>query len=981
MGIIAQAAANVGVNKLVTQLVLDNKQFSIGMKDSEGKMVNLGRVGKTLGVGIAAIGTGMAATFTAAALLTKQTVAQGDKFEKLSQRIGISVEKLSAYEHVANLSGTSVESMGNSVARLSRNMLDTSEGIGEAKDAFKRLGIEVTDSNGKLKSADDVMLEMAARFEEMPDGAEKTALSMQLMGRAGKEMIPMLNQGTKGMKDMLKEGKKLRGWTTAQAKEAALLNDNYARVTTAMKGAKDAIGKELIPVFQAIIQTTQEWMADNEDLLDNTLARFPEIIREYVIPAFAALMETGNTVVAAIKIGWEGLQIAVKAFAKLMMGEINLLVQGFAAIGSKIPGVGKTIKGLADTTQAAYDAIDKSIDKNVENIDNALNKHKENKDKITALQDSIVIKYGESHKRMNDANVKFNDAVLTTTFETYDAIDEKRDEEIEKEKEAAKERQELILGTEAELRDKVNEFTLDKFTYAKLKLDEEYEIKKNNVEDRALLDEWYALESGKIQDKETKANKRRTDKRLKEEQETYEEQNKFRLGLQKEITDAIIAGGDVEQAVTEYTKKAVIDTLQTGAKEKLKILMEAAVKVVTGHVAEGLSMVGASSTSWVDALLNVGLYAAGIAAQIGGAKAIANNINFAGGGWLGNHPQGGVINQGSSSGTADDVFMGSQGNHNIFASRGESVFVMNAGATKRYSPILSSMNMSTGFASGGELLAMAMDPFDTHKTYNNKMSKSEQVETAAYNMGLGLAKSAVSGWAMAGDWIQGIPPGIAAGAKNIGATIPGMFLGKLGGKKAVKNSLGFGLGGFLKAITNPIGYLEDKAEGVKDFIKDPWGTIVKAIKHELTDAFKFDDIRKWIEMGVRYTPGIADTGAALMSDGVFSMPKLNLIGDLKKLTIDQFLKDSYSATDMLLPFHNGGVLGSSGMMQLGPNEVPFAGVGQKGEMLLPPDKVGNNVNVNITLNGIDRANARTVVNDYIIPELNFYLTSKGGARI
>ena len=968
MGVIAQAGANVAVNKLVTQLVLDNKQYSIGMKDAEGKMVNLGRVGKTLGIGIAAIGTGMAATFSAAALLTKQTVAQGDKFEKLSQRIGVSVEKLSAYEHVANLSGTTVESMGNSVARLSRNMLDTSQGIGEAKDAFKRLGIEVTDSDGKLKSADDVMLAIAARFEEMPDGAEKTALSMQLMGRAGKEMVPMLNQGAKGMKDMLAEGTKLRGWTTAQAKESAFLNDNFARITTAMKGAKDMVGKALIPIFQAGIQTLQEFSVGGKDVLDGVLKKFPDVIREWVIPAFSAFLETSNTLITAVKIGWNGLQYAINSVVEFIFRDINSLIQGISRLGSKIPGIGKTIEKAALISQAAYDTISEAVEKNGKAIDKNLKDHQKNKDKIAGLQDSLIIKYTESNIRMNDSNKKFNDAVLATTFETYDEIDEKREEH-----------QQTIIDTETALKDSINKLTLDKHDYAQTKLDEEYELKKDNVEDKALLDEWYKLESGKIKDEEAKDNEKRTKERIRKEKEAYEKEHKFRIGLQAEITDAIVQGGNVEQAITKYTSSVVIDTLQKGAKEKIAILMEAAVKIITGHVAEGLSMVGASSLSVWDAIPNVVAYGASIAAQIEGAKAISNNINFAVGVWLNNHPQGGVINQGSSSGMADDVLLGSQGNTDVFGSRGESVFVMNAGATKRYLPTLSAMNMSTGFAGGG-LVGKAMSKMSPHATFSPGMSKDEQVGAAASNISIGLLKHALVGWATAGDWLHGIPFGAKDAGLNVGTVIPSMFAGKVIGNKAGKKALGFGFGGLIKIFKDPKGWIEDKWEGVKKFANDPLGTITDEISRMLRKMFSFDDIQEWLTRMIKYVPGMSEVGASLVGPDM-KMPKVNLKKSLKNLTIKGFLSDAGATADMLLPFHNGGVLGSSGMSPLGPNEVPFAGVGQKGEMLLPPGKVGNTINLNFVLNGIDRANARTVVNDYIIPELNFYLTSKGGARI
>jgi hypothetical protein len=43
------------------------------------------------------------------------------------------------------------------------------------------------------------MLDIADRFQKLPDGAEKTALAMQLFGKSGAELIPMLNGGSEAL--------------------------------------------------------------------------------------------------------------------------------------------------------------------------------------------------------------------------------------------------------------------------------------------------------------------------------------------------------------------------------------------------------------------------------------------------------------------------------------------------------------------------------------------------------------------------------------------------------------------------------------------------------------------------------------------------------------------------------------------------------------------------------------------------------------
>ena len=66
-------------------------------------------------------------------------------------------------------------------------------------EAFQKLGIEFQKSDGTLRSATDVLKDLADIVAKMPDGAEKTALGNELMGKSWKELIPLLNEGSAGL--------------------------------------------------------------------------------------------------------------------------------------------------------------------------------------------------------------------------------------------------------------------------------------------------------------------------------------------------------------------------------------------------------------------------------------------------------------------------------------------------------------------------------------------------------------------------------------------------------------------------------------------------------------------------------------------------------------------------------------------------------------------------------------------------------------
>lgn len=168
--------------------------------------------------------------------LAKGALDAGDKLNDLSQATGVSVEALARFRKAAATSGTDIDSVSKALVKLSKSMLDASVGGKQQVAAFKALGISVTDSKGQLKSADGVMLEIADKFKQMPDGVVKTALALKYFGKAGAEMIPMLNMGGDAIDKLSVK------MTTAFAQKADAYNDKLAMLS----GRIGALGADLL---------------------------------------------------------------------------------------------------------------------------------------------------------------------------------------------------------------------------------------------------------------------------------------------------------------------------------------------------------------------------------------------------------------------------------------------------------------------------------------------------------------------------------------------------------------------------------------------------------------------------------------------------------------------------------------------------------------------------------------------------------------
>lgn len=160
-----------------------------------------------------------------------------DELSKLSQKLNISVESLAGWRHAANLSGVEGDAFTKGIKSLASQMFDASSGLLESKRYFSALNIEIEKSPGVLKDTDAVLIELADRFQNMADGTAKSALAVKLLGKAGLDMIPLLNQGSAAIREMIAEGKRLNPVTAESAKAAEEFNDNMTRVSGTLKGA------------------------------------------------------------------------------------------------------------------------------------------------------------------------------------------------------------------------------------------------------------------------------------------------------------------------------------------------------------------------------------------------------------------------------------------------------------------------------------------------------------------------------------------------------------------------------------------------------------------------------------------------------------------------------------------------------------------------------------------------------------------------
>jgi DNA-binding Xre family transcriptional regulator len=332
----------------------------------------------------AAIGSAIAAAGASFATLTKSAISAADQTRKMAQSVGVSTETMSTLAFAAKQSGVSVEALKSSLSRLSVEAAKAAQGGGAAQEAFRALGVSVTNSDGSLRSSREILGDLAARFAAMPDGVEKTALAVQLFGRAGAQMIPLLNQGADGLEALEERaralGVEISDRTAAQAER---FNDTLDELKTLAQGVGLDIADRLLPSINAYTRQIVEAGVETRNT-SGAVDVFASAVKGLI-----AILETARRgVEALVNIIAAGIDIFVSAgkaakefaisltpvsyLAKLTGREVKtaqeimaeFTAETSAAVSAAKTGVGDAIRNLSDTFTALFNpAVEEATEK------------------------------------------------------------------------------------------------------------------------------------------------------------------------------------------------------------------------------------------------------------------------------------------------------------------------------------------------------------------------------------------------------------------------------------------------------------------------------------------------------------------------------------------------------------------------------------------------------------------------------------------
>jgi hypothetical protein len=163
--------------------------------------------------------------------------------DDMAEKTGASVEQLSKLERVAKVSGTSLDTVEMSLVRLAKALHSTDEESKGADKALKAIGLSVDELKGLDTGA--ALQKVAEALAKYEDGAGKTAIALDLLGKSGAQALPYL-------KDLAEAGEINATLTAEQAAAAEKFQKAFNRVGSVATENARAFAVELLPAISRV---------------------------------------------------------------------------------------------------------------------------------------------------------------------------------------------------------------------------------------------------------------------------------------------------------------------------------------------------------------------------------------------------------------------------------------------------------------------------------------------------------------------------------------------------------------------------------------------------------------------------------------------------------------------------------------------------------------------------------------------------------
>jgi hypothetical protein len=226
----------------------DSKELDKGHSKVESAIGKLKELGE---VAIGAFATEKVIEFG------KELLESAEQAKVTAIALGLTTDEIQGLDHAATQSGVGVDELHSALARLQREAAGAGgKGAAGAGTAFKKLGVDLKDSQGHARTTGEVFTDVAAKIADIKNPTERAGVASQVFGRSYARLLPLLLKGGDGIKELTGEVEELGfGMDDAFIENSEDILHNLDRLK---KGLKGIVIQALGPMLPELVEITEE---------------------------------------------------------------------------------------------------------------------------------------------------------------------------------------------------------------------------------------------------------------------------------------------------------------------------------------------------------------------------------------------------------------------------------------------------------------------------------------------------------------------------------------------------------------------------------------------------------------------------------------------------------------------------------------------------------------------------------------------------
>ena len=206
-----------------------------GINIPEGAEQAIGALGNVSGAAVAMAGS-MAAAVTAIAKveeklksMTEESGKRASDIQDLAMTYNMTTDTIQEMTYAGELMGVGMDTITDSIKDLTKNLYDAYENGGDTLAAFSELGVEITNTDGSLRNANAVFMDVIDALGGVENYTERDAKAMALLNESAQKLNPLIKQGSARLREYAQEAR-----DTGYVMDSDML-DTLDKVDTSMR--------------------------------------------------------------------------------------------------------------------------------------------------------------------------------------------------------------------------------------------------------------------------------------------------------------------------------------------------------------------------------------------------------------------------------------------------------------------------------------------------------------------------------------------------------------------------------------------------------------------------------------------------------------------------------------------------------------------------------------------------------------------------